>query len=156
VIYLSICSRLRNRTVIRAKETKDLIVEASSYPLSIIVVGVGDGALLPPATSNRERALDLDGCVYHTGPFALMETFDDGLPKRKFDNVRVPSQRPTLIHSLAHHGWMVRAVQFQFVNFNEVMESETPDVAFALRALMEIPEQFKSLVRLNVIKKRTK
>jgi hypothetical protein len=44
--------------------------------------------------------------------------------------------------------------QFQFVNFNEVLATETPDVAFALRALMEIPEQYKSLGRLNVFRKR--
>eukprot|EP01027_Heterolobosea_sp_BB2_P017779 GEZU01025153.1.p1 GENE.GEZU01025153.1~~GEZU01025153.1.p1 ORF type:complete len:290 (+),score=50.24 GEZU01025153.1:36-905(+) len=48
--------------VINEQETIDAIVRASNYPLSIIVIGVGDG------------------------PFGQMEHYDDKLPQRKFDN----------------------------------------------------------------------
>ena len=47
----------------RVKDTADAIINASNYPISIIIVGVGDG------------------------PFDQLEEFDNRLTTRKFDNV---------------------------------------------------------------------
>eukprot|EP00798_Chlamydomonas_sp_ICE-L_P010749 gene10749-17826_t len=87
------------------------IVAASQLPLSIIMVGVGDG------------------------PWDMMESFDDLLPQRKFDN-------------------------FQFVNYTKLAlrfanDPVKRDVNFAKDALMEIPEQFKIIQKAGLLGRTT-
>lgn len=83
--------------------TRNAILEASNYPLAILVVGVGDG------------------------PWDRMREYDDLLPQRQFDN-------------------------FQFVEFEDVIrKSRYPDAAFALHALMEIPDQYKTIIKLGLL-----
>jgi len=85
------------------KLTANAIVEASKYPISIIMIGVGDG------------------------PWNMMEKFDDGLPKRKFDN-------------------------FQFVPFFDIINrAENPEITFSVHALQEIPDQFHAIKSMGML-----
>lgn len=85
-------------------ESIQAIIDASQYPLSIVVIGVGDG------------------------PWNTMIKFDNRLcAMSKFDN-------------------------FQFVDFHQAIKnSKTPEQAFALKAFMELPEQYKFMKQFNYI-----
>ncbi|KAF3508655.1 hypothetical protein F2Q69_00000582 [Brassica cretica] len=91
------------------QKTVEAIVQASKLPLSIVLVGVGDG------------------------PWDMMREFDDNIPSRAFDN-------------------------FQFVNFTEIMSKNKAqslkETEFALSALMEIPQQYKATLELNLLGRR--
>jgi len=63
------------------------------------------------------------------GPWGMMNQFDDKIPKRQFDN-------------------------FQFLNFQKVVEGRrNRQTAFALQALMEIPDQYHAIEELGLLEK---
>ena len=89
------------------KDTENAIVEASQYPISIVVIGVGDGG---------------------SDNFETMKNFDDGIPKRKFDN-------------------------FQFVHYEDLkkMSPQYFDARFALCTLMESAEQYRIMKKRGLV-----
>ncbi|OQR88002.1 copine-like protein [Achlya hypogyna] len=62
--------------VVCKKETTEAIVAASKFPISIIMVGVGDG------------------------PWDMMQAFDDQIPARRFDNFQFVEYNKMLRHNL--------------------------------------------------------
>ncbi|KAI7743791.1 hypothetical protein M8C21_004836 [Ambrosia artemisiifolia] len=112
------------------RKTVEAIVKASEYPLSIVLVGVGDG------------------------PWDMMKEFDDNIPARAFDNFQASLiimfvALPTLAQFESYSPWS------PFVNFTDIMSKNTnssrKETEFALAALMEIPSQYKATLELNLL-----
>lgn len=105
----------------------------SYYPLSIVVVGVGDG------------------------PWDMMKEFDDNLPERAFDNfqVRIRQGNPVLSGDELLQFPHIFPMLYQFVNFTDIMsrnvEQSRKEAEFALSALMEIPTQYQATLELDIL-----
>ena len=123
-----------------------IFLTSSQYPLSIVLVGVGDG------------------------PWDGMKNFDDKIPYRKYDNFQVSQQQYTIrfeFHvilcivpyklNIIQHALTFKLclLCLQFVNFTEIMSKVvTPskkETDFALAALMEIPFQYKAAMDLGIL-----
>jgi hypothetical protein len=95
-ILLIIC----DGAVTNIKDTKDAIIEASKYPLSIVCIGVGKG---------------------DNGNWDTMEKFDDDLPERDFDNFQFVPFYNKMIKSenaeveFAKHALMEIPDQYEYI-----------------------------------------
>eukprot|EP00798_Chlamydomonas_sp_ICE-L_P032734 gene32734-33874_t len=109
------------------RATITAIEQASYLPLSIVMVGVGDG------------------------PWDTMEAFDDKLPKRKFDNFQFVNY--TALCQKYAHDLAKRETTFArnaLMELPEQYQKYAHDLAkrettFARNALMELPEQYQPM-----------
>ncbi|WAR16952.1 CPNA2-like protein, partial [Mya arenaria] len=107
------------------KENIQAIVEASEFPLSIVV----GSERIDQAGSESIGQVESGSIGVGDGPWDMMNDFDDKISERKFDN-------------------------FQFVDFNKVKQgARNPQAAVALAALMEIPDQYKYIKDLGLLDK---
>ncbi|XP_078167565.1 E3 ubiquitin-protein ligase RGLG1-like isoform X2 [Carex rostrata] len=121
--------------------TKAAIQRASNFPLSIVLVGVGD-------------------C-----PWDLANNYDNILRSRHFDNfqrqlflkvkVKMPVHPLPTSKPLLQKVFPRKQINRRFVNFTEIMSRNVPDSAkeaqFALQALMEIPLQYAAIQGLGIL-----
>jgi len=121
------------------RQAISIVQSTKQYHILIIIA---DGQVTPDGDYTRATSDTIQAIVDATnyplsiccvgvgdGPWDMMEEFDDQLPQRKFDN-------------------------FQFVPFHKVMTNARQgkqEIEFAVAALQEIPEQFQSIKRLDLL-----
>lgn len=117
------------------RQAVKLVCETNEYHILLIVA---DGQVSKEQVAETTRAI-VEASNYALsivmvgvgdGPWHLMDRFDDDLPERRFDN-------------------------FQFVEFSRVFDkypAERREAAFATHALMEVPEQYRAVKRLGLLR----
>ncbi|OWZ13397.1 hypothetical protein PHMEG_00013286 [Phytophthora megakarya] len=104
------------------------IVDASMYPLSIIVIGVGGG------------------------PWDNMKVLDDQLPQRQFDNFNFVN-----FQKVRHTATEERKVIVNRIRDDNAEPAAAPceldplDLLFTLQVLMEVPVQYECMCKLNLL-----
>lgn len=117
------------------RQATKIVRETNEYHILLIVA---DGQVSKDHVAETTRAI-VEASQYALsivmvgvgdGPWQLMDHFDDDLPERRFDN-------------------------FQFVEFNKVFDkypAERREAAFATHALMEVPEQYRAVKKLGLLR----
>ncbi|KAG7376968.1 hypothetical protein PHYPSEUDO_012368 [Phytophthora pseudosyringae] len=109
-------------------DTAQAIVDASMLPLSIIVIGMGEGS------------------------WDNMEVLDDQLPQRQFDNFNFVS-----FQKVRHTATEERKVFVHRIQDDNAEPAAAPcavdplDLLFTLQILMEVPTQFDCMCKLNLL-----
>lgn len=101
------------------QDTIDAIVEASYFPLSIVMVGIGDG------------------------PWEAMEYFDDSLPARVFDNFQFCRLDTVELNAAASAAAAAAAAGVGYPA--AAARLEACEAKFSVAALQEVPDQWSEI-----------
>ncbi|GFV92896.1 e3 ubiquitin-protein ligase RGLG2 [Trichonephila clavipes] len=115
------------------RRATDIVRRTGMFHILLIVT---DGQMRPDETHTRhalveasKSALSIVVVGVGDGPWRALEEWDERVPDRVFDN-------------------------FHFVNYHHVVRSaRNAEAALALHALMEIPDQYQTILRLNYLSK---
>ncbi|XP_055940796.1 uncharacterized protein LOC129971234 isoform X2 [Argiope bruennichi] len=115
------------------RRATDIVRRTGMFHILLIVT---DGQMRPDETHTRhalveasKSALSIVAVGVGDGPWRALEEWDERVPDRVFDN-------------------------FHFVNYHHVVRSaRNAEAALALHALMEIPDQYQTILRLNYLTK---
>lgn len=108
------------------RATRKAIVNACQFPLSIIVVGVGDGPWEMMKVLTFYLLINLIAfCA---------QVFDESLPKRPWDNFHF--------------------VEFNEVINDQAKSRIDPELSFAIHSLLEVPDQYVHIRKMGLLGSR--
>lgn len=110
----------------------DIVRQTAKYHILVIITDgqiTQESATIKAVVEASAVPLSIIAVGVGDGPWKTLEHFDSRLPHRKFDN-------------------------FRFVDYNRTAaKTKYPDTAFALQAMMEIPDQYKRIKELGYLEK---
>jgi len=114
------------------RKAVDIVCQTGKYHILVIIT---DGQITQESETIKAVIeasavpLSIIAVGVGDGPWNILERFDTRLPYRKFDN-------------------------FRFVDYHRTAaKTKSPDMAFALHAMMEIPDQYKRIKELGYLEK---
>ncbi|KFM58214.1 Copine family protein 2, partial [Stegodyphus mimosarum] len=115
------------------RRATDLVKRTQVFHILLIIT---DGQMRPEDTPTRHALVQASKCALSIvavgvgdGPWRALEEWDERVPDRLFDN-------------------------FHFVNYHRVVRSaRNAEAALALHSLMEIPDQYQTIIRLGYLEK---
>lgn len=110
----------------------DIVRQTGKYHILVIITDgqiTQESATINAVIEASAVPLSIIAVGVGDGPWNILERFDARLPYRKFDN-------------------------FRFVDYHRTAaKTKSPELAFALQAMMEIPDQYKRIKELGYLEK---
>ncbi|XP_054720018.1 copine family protein 1-like [Uloborus diversus] len=115
------------------RRATDLVQRTQCFHILLVLT---DGQMRPEDAHSRHALVQASRCALSIvtvgvgdGPFSALEEWDEGVTDRVFDN-------------------------FHFVDYHKVARSaRNAEAALSLHALMEIPDQYQTIIRLGYLEK---